>query len=415
MLLREDLLNDFCRSVDAMDEESFNKFRALVLKVLSAEFGTVHSDIKLDGRRASGIPALDTMRLDAKPKDYNLVPVKDERGHYTSQRAFSYDLGCPLWITTKCGSTITGARASDVLIEQWGEFDGDFSQLRKLVPKYQDFEPEGGGARTSVIVPLRYGASRPRVFGVLCLEFKAIIERSQHTARRIATLSRAIAKAIWIFETTREQRQGTLNALDALEKLVDDLPRGPGLHLPKVFFAYPSQCDMKVRDAIAGAVSCWPDSVQLEDWGKKKEAGPISEEITKSINSATYGICYFSQPSPERAELAFFDNANVLIEAGMMNAAFHTTVGSPSRWLLVRENHEGDPPLCSEPPFDIKSQRFVIVPRTMGKTAKAPPELDRDTFLTDLMEHLENLFAIAPSLSHVADRSRLGKSRRVKE
>jgi len=383
MLMREDLLLDFCRSIDAMDKSSFDKFRNIAVGILRDEFGTIHSDIKLDGRRADGVPALDTIRLDSRPDDHGITTIF-KRGKYTSQRAFSYHQGCPLWVTTKCGKPIAQAKHDDVLIEQWGSFDGKFSAVKADIPPYQDFVPTGGGARTSVIVPLRYGFERPRIFGVLCLEFEKKIDLTKHSAGRIGRINKAIAKAIWLFETSTEQKRGTNTALDTLEERLKRLPTGPGLEMPSIFFACGSNADSDVRDIIVNVLTKYPEVVQLDDWEKHAGPGPVNQQIADSINKASYGIVYFSEPCPDGSRFQYRDNPNVLFEAGMMNSVFHNSSDGISRWVLVREDHDGESPLCGPPPFDFFDQKIVIVPRSAKKLSKRE-------FATQLKNHLEAL------------------------
>ncbi len=383
---REDILHEFCRSVDAMDQETFGVFKSIVLDVMKSDFGTVSSDIKLDGCRSDGAPALDSMWLDDKDRiARNPVPVKGRNGEYSSQRAFVYDVGCPLWVSTKSGAPIAAPKSkSDIFIRPWGSFEGKFSEILHEIPEYQNYSSDGN-ACTSVIVPLRYGSDRPRIFGVLCLEFERLIECTPFSQVRIETLARAISKAIWLNETTREARRGTAVALKTLRSRISSFPNTCGLELPTIFFAYSSAADPKVKQAISETVERFGEYIRLDDWEKHEQPGKITSHILKSISSASYGICYFSEPAPATRKKSFIDNPNVLIEAGMMNVVFHQDDAASSRWLLVREDHN-DERITDEPAFDFRDQRHLLVPRKQrrGNQKRAP-----DVNMANLVRKLE--------------------------
>lgn len=89
--------------------------------------------------------------------------------------------------------------------------------------------------------------------------------------------------------------------------------------------------------------------------------GDINVQVAEEILSARYGICFFSE-EPETDESAasvrsYKDNPNVLMEAGMLHMVTEGNGGVGTGWIPIRE------PASPAMPFDLVSQRTVLVPR----------------------------------------------------
>ena len=110
-------------------------------------------------------------------------------------------------------------------------------------------------------------------------------------------------------------------------------------------------------------------------WEDVTEAGNITHQVIRDINNSDFGICYFSQPNSKGE---FEDNANVLFEAGMMQALAHSPNAQLEAWIPIREKES------ESIPFDIASERILLVDRKKGK-------LDKTCFRNALKERVKEL------------------------
>lgn len=87
------------------------------------------------------------------------------------------------------------------------------------------------------------------------------------------------------------------------------------------------------------------------------------------------GLCYFSEPTTEGQ---FQDNANVLFEAGMMQALANSPSTRLRAWIPVREK------ASTSIPFYIASERILLVDPADGK-------LDKTSFADALRQRMATL------------------------
>ena len=92
-------------------------------------------------------------------------------------------------------------------------------------------------------------------------------------------------------------------------------------------------------------------------WEDSTEAGNITMQIIRDIGNSDFGLCYFSEPT---AQGRFEDNANVLFEAGMMQALANSHSALLRAWIPIREKES------ASIPFDIASERILLVDRANG-------------------------------------------------
>ncbi|MFK7997924.1 MAG: hypothetical protein AB8B87_27620 [Granulosicoccus sp.] len=85
--------------------------------------------------------------------------------------------------------------------------------------------------------------------------------------------------------------------------------------------------------------------------------------MVKAISRSQYGICYLSEPSENDSDdidkLRYVDNANVLIEAGMLYALRSSQFAATIAWIPIRESDEN----TNSIPFDFVVERMIQVPR----------------------------------------------------
>jgi hypothetical protein len=76
-------------------------------------------------------------------------------------------------------------------------------------------------------------------------------------------------------------------------------------------------------------------------------------------------VC-FTSPSPwfrtarYGHEYEFVDNANVIFEAGMLQANTNAPAQIPTGWIPIREKNS------PHPPFDFAAQRTILIKRSKG-------------------------------------------------
>ena len=83
-------------------------------------------------------------------------------------------------------------------------------------------------------------------------------------------------------------------------------------------------------------------------------AGNIILQLIEVIGRCRFGICYFSEKGEDGR---YFDNPNVIFEAGMFHGKTSGLGGVASAWIPIREKESPDPF------FDIAQERIVEVER----------------------------------------------------
>ena len=156
------------------------------------------------------------------------------------------------------------------------------------------------------------------------------------------------------------------------------------LALPQIFVAYPGveRLEMEARaeheaiiEIIRDVIDGFSDILKAVYWEDLTEAGNINMQIIRDISNSELGLCYFSEPT---AEGQFQENANVLFEAGMMQALVNFPSTRLRAWIPVREKES------TSIPFDIASERILLVDRTDGK-------LDKTSFADALRQRVATL------------------------
>jgi hypothetical protein len=211
--------------------------------------------------------------------------------------------------------------------------------------------------RTVVIVPLR----RRRLLGAYYFESRAYIGITEVAKQELLQLGDSLAILFELYEAHKSQARMTGEAIYELQEILE-AARFPKLTKPHFFVAFSNRADPKVRMVIKETLDKFSDRLEFTDWTQIDDAGNINTQISREIIRSRFGICYFSEPSPNELEHAFTDNPNVVFEAGMLHALTSANAGStdaePSGWIPMRE---GDSPPA---PFDFAAERTLQVPRS---------------------------------------------------
>lgn len=183
-----------------------------------------------------------------------------------------------------------------------------------------------------------------------------------------------------MYDVRETQRQNTDRALKLLEGSLTG-ESWTRLALPKIFVAYPGGGGLegevlaehrRVLGIIRQVIEKFGDLLTAVFWEDINESGNITEQVITEITSSEFGLCYFSEPS----EGSYADNANVLFEAGMMQALTNSPGSLLRAWLPIRENDSG------ALPFDVAGERMLKVQRD------AEGGLDDKAFADALRERL---------------------------
>ena len=142
------------------------------------------------------------------------------------------------------------------------------------------------------------------------------------------------------------------------------------LALPQLFVAYSGveRLETEARaehetiiETIREVIGQFSGILKAVYWEDATEAGNIANQVIRDIGNSEFGICYFSEPTKDGQ---FQDNANVLFEAGMMQALTNSTGAHLKAWIPIREKES------TSIPFDIASERLLLVDREDGKLDK---------------------------------------------
>ena len=342
----------FALAVDYVDESIINEIKELLKRYFEETLETCFFRILTEGAGTETpggvLPTLETVWSSSEERTGDVALFAPD-GQSTGHLALCYELRKPLWITAPDGKLLLDA--GDELVDGW-------SRVKKL-PPYVDYGDSN--ARTSIIVPLRYGE---RLFGVMDLEFKDAIPVSSKAKRTVKLIADALGRMVWLHTTAETKRNDTSEAFSALEQ---DYQKGPSpLRRHTVFVASSGSADEQVMTIILRVLDEFRDLFDVNYWKAETASGSIAEQVREAITEAEFGVCYISEPSgDESSRYRFLDNPNVLFEAGMLQMLheLRDDRSDPiSRWVPVREGPDAAPPL----PFDFAGDRVVMVPRTDG-------------------------------------------------
>jgi len=335
-------LSHFAFAVDTVDDATYNNLQDLLKNYFVAIDASFFA-ILIDGVRVNEQPGLKTLWSSRQVEDS--ASIFDRKGEYRGIRSFCYHKNVPLWITAEDEGSL--ARPETKLRDSWS--------LSPDLPSYLD---QGDSeAKTGVLVPLRYGG---RVFGVMILEFAHCLELTQTTKQELSTIVDAVARLVWLHETTKNQLEGTNKAFQQLKLLFHASTRP--LTKPTIFLASSSRADQNIVACIRAVLEEFAEHFDVIYWKDISESGSVNAQILKAIASSQHGVCYLSEcvESPDAEEFPYRDSPNALFEAGMLQALTNNPSAEPVGWIPIREDVQFSGP----PPFDVAGERLVVVPRS---------------------------------------------------
>jgi hypothetical protein len=349
-------LRDFSRVVDVIEDDTFINIKSAISRYFESALGAHYFGVYVDGvsqetEEGELIPALDCLWTNDNDRLRSVVPIRST-AHTKRLVVLSYLLRKPLWLVARDGGLLADTREQpDTLVDLW-------SRTQSL----PDYRVAGDKeSSTAILVPLEYGERR---FGVMTLEFEDHLRVSERAKENVSTLADALGRIIWIWKTTETQLQGTRDAFDELERSYESL--SSPLQRRTVFVASSGRADEVVMKVILDVLHEFEELFDVNFWRMEVASGNINEKVRSAIAGSDFGIWYISEPSGDsEGGPKFFDNPNVLFEAGMLQMLHELRDDRGavvSRWIPIRESPEVSPPL----PFDFAGDRVINVPRTEG-------------------------------------------------
>ena len=338
-------INEFVLSTGTMDKEIFFDFLRLVHLYVDGHLNITYLSVLNVKQSPSGI-ALTTVW---GTRDENPVYPIDKYQEYDSLTSFSFGKNKPIWIVSESKGMLKGA---EDLKDLWKSTNG--------LPCYNT--PNIDEVRTSVMHPLTKDG---RAIGIVEFSANKYIEPTPSSLEEVQMLAATISKAYQKYENSIAQQKNTKDAMQSLERSLET-QNWNRLALPQIFVAYPGverlEDDAKTEHnvviaAIRAVLDEFADILQVVYWQDVSEAGNITDQVIRDISESDFGLCYFSEPITTGQ---YQDNANVLFEAGMMQALANSPNSQFKAWVPVREK---DAPSI---PFDIASERMLFIHRDKG-------------------------------------------------
>ena len=358
---------EFVLSTDIMDQQAFHGLLRLIQIYVNQHLGIGYLSVLRESGNVNNKPGLQTewCTRDQKPS-YTV----DKDPDYESHTAYSYAENKPIWVVAKSRGPLHSAK-----------------DIRDLWSGADDLPPYNAAIQeellTSVMHPL---TKESRSIGVIEFATRDYIEPTPASLEEVQMLAKVVSRALQMYDLRRDQRANTGEALDKLEEALNT-ESWARLALPKLFVAYPGHERVPeerrdehkaVIESIQGVLDEFKDVLKPVYWEDNFTAGSIPDKLFSDITSSEFGVCYLSEPD---APGGFVDNANVLFEAGMMQALTNTP--SPFKaWIPVREKE------TKSLPFDIVSENILFVDRTDDNLDAFANELrSRVSELFDTLEH----------------------------
>lgn len=329
-------LEQFAYSVDILTDITRQRLDSLLKRYFEQSLQADFYEVLVAGPKTrNNNPTLTTLWSNRKPYTMHVF----ENDAYTGQTAYAFDKEKPLWIT----NTTKGSLASGTdYVDAW-------SNVTDL-PSYWD--PENITAATSIIIPL---VSPP--IGFMTLEFKRYTEYTENARRELSRLANALGIILSLHKAYELQNNNTGSAIDGLAVRLSQERTSP-LIKPRVFVAFSGRADNGAVGIIKDVLNSFSADLDIVSWDDMSQSGDINQQILETISTATYGVCYFSEPNDSQSQFGdYMDNSNVVFEAGMLQAHVNSLTKKPTAWIPIRE---GNSPTT---PFDFATQRMIVIKR----------------------------------------------------
>jgi hypothetical protein len=311
----------------------------------------------------------------------NAGKYKGEGGGLVSH-VFNYNE--PLWVTSEDGKTFL----SEVK-DRGGKFKNWWSKEEKEADLYfwgVNEKANSYKARTTIVIPLR-NLGGPMPIGVINFECEEYIIPTEKAKSIFENLAISVSTFMQLSKTRQLQKNNT----EEISKAIQSSPSiklSKLLEKPKVFIAFPNQCEKDVIECIERCCEEYKNDFNFVSWKNMDEPGAVSDQIVNTIKESKFGIIYFSERIIIDGITKYKDNPNVLFEAGIFQAISDYKDNDNQNddsitkgWIPIREDKELS---LSHTPFDIQHLRFIYLTRQNGR-------LEEGTFLSKLRRMIESM------------------------
>jgi hypothetical protein len=282
-------------------------------------------------------------------------------GKYRSQVALSFLLNKILWIVCEGKKPLdSGAPLMDLASMS------DANTIPAYIPRADSL------SKTSVIIPLsKQFGSKP--YAVINFESTRYLEHNQGIEREMRRIAESISRLYIRYENHSKSLDDTQDEIDRLRKIESYMRTSK----PSLFFAFSGKACSDVLNVVNEVLGDLKyDAVDLRRWDQDQQLGSIHNHIYENVKQCHYAVCYLSEPDP--ANSGYRDNANVLIEIGMLWFRSEDL----SNVILIRESSDNG----SKPPFDIANKRMLKVTRD-----QASGGLDTTAFKRQFQKMLDKM------------------------
>jgi len=331
-------LKRFALAVDIVDDDIFRQLWNLILEYMASHLRPKYWALLTETtvNRLPGLAARECS-LSAKPA-FNLRLPDDS---YNGLAALAFLEETPLWIVAEDQQVLGPGVA---VRDEWSGASG--------LPWFD--RPATEGIRTVILVPLQWKGRRLGLLDLQCADYQELTNRIKVELGHLAdTLS--VILPLW--EANQERREHTMEAITLHMKALKE-EQWPPLTKPQLFVASSDRADSEVMGAVREVLDQFAERLRVHYWRETSEGGNINTTMLRQIQASQFGLCYFSEPARESdGDHRFQDNANVVFEAGMLQALTNSVTDAPTGWIPVRE-------LASPPaPFDFAQERTIVVRR----------------------------------------------------
>ncbi len=333
-------LRQFGFAVDSIEDSELSLIQKNIQSYLECIIKAERSEFFLEGV-FQGKPAVIPQWNDGDRDGGVLVGEKHKPIGYCGYCLYNHS---PLWITAKDEGTLD---EPSELIDHWSDSEN--------LPEYT--KTNYTGCKTAIIVPIKRVA---HVFGLLYIESKEHLLPNAKAMEELLSIAEGYGVLYRMMSASKHRKENTTTALDHMFGQFSGEAEFI-LTKPSIFFAYPELADPSVISVIKTVLAEYEENFNVIDWKNPSYSGSINQVLIKNITDAKCGVCYFSEPKPDASEdeYEYFDNSNVLIEAGMLHALCANPLAKPENWIPIREQADVAGPI----PFDFASDSFVLIER----------------------------------------------------
>ena len=358
-----DYLLQFGLTIDIVDDSTFKAFMKIV-----DEYMKDYLDIDYLSLKIKNICDADVGLYAVEGHDKGkTISVVNESKEITGQAAYAFVNKLSLWITDENKQDLDLKAKNAKHVDLWNSCP-DFPQVSTH---------KKAKVKTSIIVPIvRYNEA----VGVVEFHTRKYIEPTATAKNELEKIADTISRVQYLHRSCQAQHDNTTDAIDSLKSSLR-YKCWPGLTKPQIFVAFPANGEADVIGKIKSVLDSFKEKAQVVFWDNCNDSGKVDKQIIEAIAKSKFGVCYFSEPMPggSDSKVKYFDNPNVIFEAGMFQSLTNSPGEKPIGWVPIREQQS--PP----PPFDYGSDRILQVERLSDNS------LNVQTFVSNLSKRISNL------------------------